>query len=343
MQSNFLHNWYMVSVIGALSLIALIVGKTLFIPLTLGLFLALTLTPIVSWLTARKFPPALAIITTFFGALVIIGIIGSVVGIAINDFASQAPQYLENAEQNISAAKSIVFEKLPINEQEIFDSLNPQSFSNIGLKTLSNILTTTGAITAAIGFTVITTFLLLLYRMRIKKFFEMIASKNHQENIHTIARKSFSILPRYMLGMMFVIGIMSVINSFGFWIIGVPSPLFWGIMVALLNVIPYVGPFIGFGTVVLFSLMVAGPTVALFAIGMFLVAQFIDNNFLTPVVAGGQISINPLASIIAIFVWGMLWGVIGMVLALPILGLIKIICDTIPKLQPIGYLLGDKD
>jgi predicted PurR-regulated permease PerM len=72
------------------------------------------------------------------------------------------------------------------------------------------------------------------------------------------------------------------------------------------------------------------------------VAQFIDNNFLTPIIAGGQISINPLAAIISIIIWGMIWGVIGMVLALPILGLIKIICDAVPKLQPLGYLLGDK-
>ncbi len=142
---------------------------------------------------------------------------------------------------------------------------------------------------------------------------------------------------------MFVIGILSVINSFGFWIIGVPSPLFWGIMVSLLNVIPYVGPIIGFSSVAIFSLIVAGPTVALLAIVMFLVAQFIDNNFLTPIIAGGQIEINPLASIISIVFWGMLWGIIGMVIALPILGLFKIICDTIPGLRPIGYLLGDKE
>jgi predicted PurR-regulated permease PerM len=342
MQSNFLYNWYMVSVIAALSVIALIVGKTLLIPLTLGLFLALALTPMVTWLTHHKFPHTLAIVTTFLATLAIVGIIGSVVGLAINDFATRVPEYLTHAQENISSAQAIIFDKLPIDQQEVFDLINPKNLSSLGLKTVGGILTTTGTIAAAIGLTIVVTFLLLLYRGRIKKFFELVADKNQQQGIQTIARKSFSILPRYLLGLMFVIGILSVINSFGFWLIGVPSPLFWGIMVSLLNVIPYVGPFIGFGTVTIFTLVVVGLPTALLAMVMFLVAQFIDNNFLTPIIAGGQISINPLAAIISIIIWGMIWGVIGMVLALPILGLIKIICDAVPKLQPLGYLLGDK-
>jgi predicted PurR-regulated permease PerM len=136
---------------------------------------------------------------------------------------------------------------------------------------------------------------------------------------------------------------MTGLNTLGFWIIGIPSPLFWGIIVSLLNVIPYVGTIIGFGAVTLFALLVVGPATVLFAIIMFLVVQFVDNNFLTPTIAGGQIDINPLAAIISIVVWGMIWGVVGMVLALPILGLIKIICDTIPELKPYGYLLGNQD
>ena len=121
------------------------------------------------------------------------------------------------------------------------------------------------------------------------------------------------------------------------------SPLFWGLIVSLLNVIPYVGPAIGFGAAALFSLLVAGPTVALLAMIMFLIVQFIDNNLLTPLIAGSQININALAAIVSLVVWGMIWGAVGMVLALPILGLIKIICDEIPELQPIGYLIGGKE
>ena len=342
MKLPFLSTVYMTLVIGVITIVALIVGKQLFIPLTLGLFLALTLAPSVAWLTQHKFPTPLAIATMFLGTGIAIGIIGSVIGIAVKDFADKVPEYITDINDNIQELRVIVSDKLPIDETVIFDQLNPENLSIIGLKTVSDIFTTTGTIAAGIGFTLVTTFLLLLYRHRIKKFFEMVATENQQAGIHTIAQKSFSVLPKYMTGMIFVIGILAVINSFAFWLIGIPSYLFWGIMVALLNVIPYVGPFIGFGAVTLFALAVSGPSMAFFAIIAFLISQFIDNNFLTPIIAAGQIAINPLAAIISIFIGGMIWGVIGMVLALPTLGLLKIIFDTIPHLQPVGYLIGDK-
>ena len=344
MKESFLSRWYMSSIIFVITVAALILAKQLLIPLTLGLFLSLGLSPLVQRFRKWGAHKVFAIFATFIIGLSVLGAIGFTVGFAINDFLNEIPVYSVRVNDNLLATKQIIMQNFSLTETELNGHI--QKYANIpslGVTIAGRVISATTAATGTFGITLVITFFMLLYRERIKKFFEMIADKNRQAEIEIIAQKSFKILPKYILGLTLVIAIMTVLNTAGFWLIGIPSPLFWGIIVSLLNVIPYVGTIIGFGGVTIFALLVAGPTTALLAVGMFLIIQFIDNNFLTPTITGGQIAINPLVAIISIIIWGMVWGIIGMVIALPILGLIKIICDTIPHLQPIGYLLGDKE
>lgn len=344
MKFDFLDRWYKILIILVITVAILIFAKQLLIPLTCGLFLSLGLSPVVERFKKWGVPRVLGILATFIVGIAIIGGIGYTIGFAVNDFADNIPTYRQNVDTNILATKNLFSDKFAWGaiktDALLQDTLDISSWGGAVAK---NALRATGNAFATIGLTIVLSFFMLLYRERIKKFFTLVADKNHQEEIGVVAHKSFKVLPNYILGLMLVIVIMTGLNTFGFWLIGIPSPLFWGIMVSLLNIIPYVGTLIGFGGVTLFALLVSGPTTALFAVIMFLIIQFVDNNFLTPKITGGQISINPLAAIISIIIWGMIWGVVGMILALPILGLIKIICDTIPQLQPFGYLLGDRE
>lgn len=344
MKNTLLHKTYLILMIAGLSIATLVIGKSIMIPLALGLFLALSLSPLVEKLSTWKVPKVPSIIVAFLCTFIIIGSIVTTIGFAIGDFAEKLPNYQQSIQVNIAATKKIIFEKIPFIDQSFIDSnLSSDQLSSLGVDAAKNILSTTTNISATLGLTLVITFLLLLYRNRIRKFSRMITDEPTEKQVSVIVRKSFSVIPRYLGGMMIVIVLMTTLNTFGFMIIGTPSPLFWGMMVSLLNVIPYVGPAIGFGAAALFSLLVAGPTTALLAMAMFLVIQFIDNNLLTPLIAGSQININPLAAIISLVVWGMIWGMVGMILALPLLGLMKIICDEIPELRPIGYLIGDKE
>jgi predicted PurR-regulated permease PerM len=77
-------------------------------------------------------------------------------------------------------------------------------------------------------------------------------------------------------------------------------------------------------------------------LAIFSLNQFIDNNFTTPKVVGGHVRINAFASLIAVFIGGMIWGVSGMILFIPLLGIFKICCDSIDALKPLSILLGDE-
>lgn len=341
MKDTFLSKTFMILIIFVIVIATLIIGKQIAIPFTLAVFLSLGLSPLVEWFQRKKLPRIPSIVLSFIMSLTLIAGIGFIVGFAVNDFAEKVPTYYEQATETIATTKSSVMERFSVDEEELLGYTKKINLSSYGVNVATTIVNATTNMIGVLGLTLVMTFLLLLYRARIKTFFSMVANEHGQQSIQVIVRKSFQVLPKYLRGILIVISIMTVLNTLGFWIIGVPSPLFWGIMVSLLNVIPYVGTIIGFGAVTIFTLIVIGPSAALFAIIMFLLIQFVDNNFLTPLIAGGQIDINPLAAIISIIVWGMIWGVLGMVLALPILGLVKIVCDSVDELRPYGYLLGN--
>jgi predicted PurR-regulated permease PerM len=134
-----------------------------------------------------------------------------------------------------------------------------------------------------------------------------------------------------------------VINSLGFLALGLEHAILLGVTAAVLNIIPFIGPWLGALLAMLIAVLTKDSGMyVLGALGVVLFSQFIDNNFITPKVVGSSVSINPLASLVALFASGMLWGVVGMVLAIPVMGILKIICDEVPGLGPWGFLIGEE-
>jgi predicted PurR-regulated permease PerM len=107
--------------------------------------------------------------------------------------------------------------------------------------------------------------------------------------------------------------------------------------------VPYVGPWLGAIMPALVALLTKDSAMyAVGVVGVIAVTQFIDNNFITPKVVGSSVQINPLASILALIAWGSLWGLMGLILAIPITGMLKLVFDEIPSLKPWGFILGEE-
>lgn len=210
----------------------------------------------------------------------------------------------------------------------------------IGSQNLPKIFSATTSTAAGAALVFICTFFFLYYSTKFKKFILKLTQKRADARMEKITDKISKSIPSYLIGVLIVMGILSVINTFGFWIVGVKNPLFFGIIVSVLNVIPYVGTAIGFGFVVIFTLLTQSIGTAIAVIALFIIIQFIDNNILTPKIAAGQINVNPLAAILGILVGGIVWGIVGMIIAIPILGIIKIFCDNTDGLEAFGYLIG---
>ncbi len=206
---------------------------------------------------------------------------------------------------------------------------------------------TRGVMTAATTVTMfflipIYVFLLLMYRDFLKDFFIMVFSRQERNpKVELILNKVRSVVQNYITGMFIVICILAVLNSTALTIIGVDHPLFFGVFAAILNVIPFLGPIIGSILPIIYSLLTMDSLwypVAVLA--TFYVIQLFESNLFTPMIVGQRVSLNPLVTLLAIFIGGQIWGLAGMILFIPALAMLKEVFDEVDSMRPYGYLLG---
>lgn len=210
-----------------------------------------------------------------------------------------------------------------------------------GGKTLVSVFSSTGATLAFVVPIPIFVFLLLLLKDKFRIFFKQVSHKSNGLALDVMVRIS-KLSRKYLRGVLLVLLILGVLNSIGFLILGLKYAVLLGFLAGFLNIIPYIGVLIGSLFPIIIALITKDSLAyAAGALGVCVFTQFLENNFITPKVVGSSVSINPLASILALLGFGMLWGVVGMVVAIPLTGMLKVVCDAVPGLQPYGYLLGE--
>ncbi len=320
----------------------LVSQKTLFIPMALGLLFAFFILRSTMRLEQRGVPRIIANLIMIILSIGLCVGVGMLFSFAISQFAQNIPEHIPQIQSNIANLEKIITATtgVPVDVQQEWVAENINLLS-LGAKNISTIATSIGKIVTTTSLTFIYAFFILYYRDKLMSFFKKLFGVSDSAAVTHTLNKLIHLVPNYLSGVVRVMGILAVVNTLGFWAIGVPSPVFFGILAAILNVIPYAGPIIGFAIVILFSLATAGPGVAIAATIMFIVIQFLENNILTPNIAGGTININPLAAIVGILIGHAMWGVVGMVVALPFIGMLKIICDANPSWEAFGYLIGD--
>ena len=159
--------------------------------------------------------------------------------------------------------------------------------------------------------------------------------------------KVYNIQRNYLLGLTKVIFIVGTLNTIGLLILGITNPIFFGFLAAILLLIPYIGILIG--SLIPAVIALATKDSAWYAFGVIAIfgfIQFLEGNFITPKITGSKVSINAFIAILSFILFSMLWGVEGMIVALPITATIKIVFDNVPKYQAYGFLIGepvDKD
>lgn len=186
-------------------------------------------------------------------------------------------------------------------------------------------------------------FFLLLYRNKLRKSLLRMVSDDQKERANQIIAKSITVAKAYLAGRFIMMIILTVFYIIGFLLLGVQYAIFVGIIAAVLSIIPYFGNIIGGGIALLFALISGGEIGTLIGVtAVFVVAQFVENNFLEPYIIGKKVSLNPIVIIIIVILGGAVWGVAGMILAIPVTGILKVIFDAVPVMQPLGYLLGNE-
>jgi hypothetical protein len=184
-------------------------------------------------------------------------------------------------------------------------------------------------------------FFFLYYRTFFADFLSKVFPSTDAKTMQGILSKTGEVVQGYLVGLLVVMGVVACANCVGFWWIGVDYPIFFGIITGLLLIIPYIGIWVGASLPIILSLATLSPSHALGVVAWVAAVQFIEANLVTPLVIGSKVSINPMIAMLALLGGELLWGIPGLILALPFTAIIKVIFDHVPALHPYGFILGE--
>lgn len=326
-------------------LVAIIyLGSSILFPVVLAFIFGVLIRPIDSFLQNKwHFPKILSVIITVAIAIIIFAGVMFLLGLQLKDFFSDLPTLEKNMMKVIHDLGDWInktFGMTNFQQEKIVKENFMKGGSLISMENFGNI---TGAL---VNFILVPLylFLFLFYRELLLGFLMKLVPSKSAERMQIVVNDIKVIIRMYILGLLLEIAIVAALTTLGLWLIGVKYALFLGLLVALLNLIPYVGILVANFMSCLISLS-NNPNLEQSVLGVLAVigvVQLIDNNILLPRIVGSKVRINALASILCVIIGGTLAGVPGMFLAIPVTAILKVVFDAVPNLQPYGYLLGDE-
>jgi predicted PurR-regulated permease PerM len=314
--------------------------QDIIIPLAFAGVLAILLNPLYNWLQRQKISKTLSIIITLLTTLIVFGGIMYFLSTQIAKFSDTLPLLKQKIDTLTVQLEEWAQANLGITVQKQIELVN-EALSNSKALVGSTLSTALGTLSMILLMPVYI-FLFLFYKPLILNFlFEVFAEENSRQ-VSEILNETKSAIQSYMVGLLLEALIVAVLNSTALLILGVKYAILLGVIGALLNLIPYIGGVIAIALPVLIATVTKdGYNTQVGILIAYIIIQFIDNNILVPRIVSSKVQINALISIIAVLLGAALWGVPGMFLSIPFVGILKIICDRIPDLKPWGKLLGD--
>lgn len=338
-----------VSIVG---LFALAVAYTLYfaggllIPIAIAVFVATTFSPVVSLLVRWRIP-------LFLSAAITVGTLVFITALAVLALAEPAEKWLNDAPQAMRKLQTHTLSaKAPMaNIQELADEVSELgAVDSAGTETsvilagpgvLENVLGGLPAALASTGIVVFLSFFLLASGDSVlRKLARCGRTWSERRRIVSIARRAQSDMSRYLTTVTLINACLGAAVALTMHLLGVPNPLLWGAMAAVLNFAPYIGALV---TAVILTLvaLITFPTLgeALTVPGAFLVLTLLEGQVITPAVLGRRLSLSPAIVLISVIVWGWIWGIAGALMAVPLTTALKVICDHSPSLGVLGSFL----
>jgi putative heme transporter len=327
---------YKLMVIIAIGVAGVVLMRSIIIPLAFAALFALVLNPI-SQRIERKTGRILAITIVLFGALFLLGLLVWFIIGQLKGLVQSLPGIEEKFFSGVLNVNEFISEQFNISTDE------QTTMMADGLKNLSvymaDVLYSTSYLLYFFIQVPIYIFLFLLYREKFREFFLAFnadAELKWKKDIDGVVRG-------YISGLTIVVLIAGALNSIGLLLLGIEHAIFFGFFSGALTLIPYVGITIGATLPALLALVTKDS--AWYAVGVVAVhagVQFLEGNFITPKITGSKISVNALAAILALLIGNLVLGIAGMILAVPAVGILKILLANSTSLKPFVILLEDK-
>lgn len=330
---------------GMAVLAGLYFARTLFIPVTLACVLSLVLAPVVRLVCRIGLPRSLA------SGIVVVAAISLAAAIVVRlsapaaEWFARLPVAMLRLRYTFSEVVSAVqdFRELTRNMAEFSPAQNNESEVVVQGPDLAQIfLTNTGQLLTMMVVTAILLFFLLANGdLFLSKTVHILPRFGDKKRAVEIGRDLQVEVSRYLFTITAINIGLGCATAAAMAALGLPDPLLWGVMAATLNFIPYVGSILTGGAILLASVVTfMTPLEVLYPPLAFVALTSLEGNLITPMLVGRRLTINPVIVFTSLLVWGWLWGAAGLLLAVPLLVIAKILCDHIRPLQVVGEYLS---
>jgi predicted PurR-regulated permease PerM len=319
--------------------------RSILLPIVLALLLSYLFRPIVRGLARLKIPLPVG------AAFILIGFL-AVVGHGISALATPAVGWLQKAPEGLTELqhKLLPVKKSVAQMSQATAEIEKLATTNAETKTvevkrhpISEMLfmRTPEFIASAVLLTILLYFLLVYDQVFIAKLVKLLPTLSDKKTAVGIAHDIESQVSRYLLTITAINACLGLTVGTAVGLLGLRNPVMWGVMVALLNFVPYLGALTGI------ICMTIGATLSFESLGyafifpsVYLAFGVLEGSFITPWVMGRSLTLNPVIILLSLTFWGWMWGIVGIILAVPILAAFKIFCGHIKPMEPLAEFLS---
>ncbi|MDB6066263.1 MAG: hypothetical protein JWR26_2471 [Pedosphaera sp.] len=347
--TNKTHGHTILVVLGTITF--LYFARPVVLPIVLACGAGMTLKPVIRWLSYCRIRPALAaaMVLSVLVAAVVVGFLQ--LGRPASVWMSEAPEHMTQLRQKvqkmfpsgprISEAAAAVNNLGATEEEKKEEQKTKPTVEVKDSRGSSSWVNWTGTFLAGTGETLVLLYLLLasgdLFLQKLVRVMPTLSDKKRAVEISHEIQQNIS---NYLFSVSLINICLGAVVSAGLYFMGVPNAAMWGVLVAVLNFVPYFGPVVG----VILLAAVGILTFDTLGQGLlppvwYLVLHLAESNLVTPVLLGRRFTLNPVVIFVSLIFWTWLWGVPGALLSVPILVSIKVVCDRVPHLSSVSELL----
>jgi predicted PurR-regulated permease PerM len=323
--------------------------RSLLLPLVLALLLSYVLRPIVRGLAKLKIPPLVGAAVLLFSIAGAMGYGASYLVAPATGWIDKAPYSLHELQVRLSAFKK-PFAKVAQASgaiENLTATGNPQAETTTTVEVKQHPLAdrlmvqTPELIVSALATLILLYFLLAYDEVFLAKLIKLMPALSDKKRAVAIAHEIEEQVSRYLFTVTIINCCLGLAVGTTVGLLGLPNPAMWGAMVAVLNFVPYLGALTGIVCMTLGAVLSFDSLgYALLFPASYVVIATLEGNFITPFVMGRSLTLNPVLVLLSLTFWGWMWGIVGVILAVPILAAFKIFCSHIEPMEPLAEFIS---
>jgi predicted PurR-regulated permease PerM len=324
--------------------------RAFIVPVLLAVLLDFLFSPLVRRLKRARVPQPLSAAAVVLGLIAVLGL--GIYGLSgpAADWIARAPESLRTMKQRLDTLQRPMASVTRTAEQveklkEATEAPPERGVVTVQVRdrSLRRMLFggTQDLLAAGLTVFVLLYFLLASGDLFLTKLIRVLPRLQDKKRAVQIARDTEDQISSYLITTTATNLVFGVAVGFAMHLLGLPNPVLWGVLAAVTNYVPYLGALamvVILGLVALLQFGDLGRT--LLAPGVFLALNLVESMLLTPILLGHRLTLNPAVVFVGVLFWGWLWGIVGAILAVPILAAFKIVCDHVETLAPVGEFLG---